>query len=237
MTEILSSAKPLLLFSQSGMLRLMVRFLLTVSAWSGQPGEAWASQERSRLLPWAVAGADKRPTMGGGPEILGESPALPRGGSGLPHAGKERRRLSLAGWPRDSGSGLSGPRRMVRPCLCWSSGSTARANPPRTWALRTWNCSAPDRACRRPDTSSPPWTETVTTGITFGGSYPGSLSSWMRLRFPHLVTGSVSSSGRCLPSWTSPSISRWWPRLWTPPGHHQGGDFTGTYIRAFWTFS
>ena len=31
--------------------------------------------------------------------------------------------------------------------------------------------------------------------ITFGGSYPGSLSAWMRLRFPHLVTGSVSSSG------------------------------------------
>ena len=33
------------------------------------------------------------------------------------------------------------------------------------------------------------------TWITFGGSYPGSLSAWMRLRFPHLITGSVSSSG------------------------------------------
>ena len=31
--------------------------------------------------------------------------------------------------------------------------------------------------------------------MTFGGSYPGSLSAWMRLRFPHLVSGSVSSSG------------------------------------------
>merc|ERR1711936_1238285 len=31
--------------------------------------------------------------------------------------------------------------------------------------------------------------------VTFGGSYPGSLSAWMRLRFPHLVTGSLSSSG------------------------------------------
>merc|ERR1719510_1850063 len=35
----------------------------------------------------------------------------------------------------------------------------------------------------------------LTTWITFGGSYPGSLSAWMRLRFPHLITGSVSSSG------------------------------------------
>merc|ERR1719219_1841495 len=35
----------------------------------------------------------------------------------------------------------------------------------------------------------------LTTWITFGGSYPGSLSAWMRLRSPHLVTGSVSSSG------------------------------------------
>ena len=35
----------------------------------------------------------------------------------------------------------------------------------------------------------------LTTWMTFGGSYPGSLSAWMRLRFPHLVAGSVSSSG------------------------------------------
>jgi len=34
--------------------------------------------------------------------------------------------------------------------------------------------------------------------ITFGGSYPGSLSAWMRSRFAHLVTGSVSSSGPLL---------------------------------------
>ena len=31
--------------------------------------------------------------------------------------------------------------------------------------------------------------------ITFGGSYPGSMSAWMSLKFPHLVAGSVSSSG------------------------------------------
>ena len=38
----------------------------------------------------------------------------------------------------------------------------------------------------------------LSTWITFGGSYAGSLSAWMRLRFPHLVTGSVSSSGPLL---------------------------------------
>merc|ERR1719369_2576109 len=31
--------------------------------------------------------------------------------------------------------------------------------------------------------------------ITFGGSYPGSLSAWMRLRFPHLVADALDTTG------------------------------------------
>ena len=31
--------------------------------------------------------------------------------------------------------------------------------------------------------------------VALGGSYPGSLAAWFRLKFPHLVAGSVSTSG------------------------------------------
>lgn len=44
--------------------------------------------------------------------------------------------------------------------------------------------------------------------ITFGGSYPGALSAWFRLKYPHLTDGSISSSGVVQPMYEFPQFDK-----------------------------
>ena len=37
-----------------------------------------------------------------------------------------------------------------------------------------------------------------TRWVTFGGSYPGSLAAWSRVKYPHLVHAAISASGPLL---------------------------------------
>ncbi len=67
-----------------------------------------------------------------------------------------------------------------------------------TWALRICVSSAVGRhwpisltSARLPQRR---WGLTNSKWVAFGGSYPGSLAAWFRLKYPHLVHGSVATS-------------------------------------------
>lgn len=49
--------------------------------------------------------------------------------------------------------------------------------------------------------------------VVFGGSYPGSLAAWARLKYPHLIHAAVSSSGPLLAKLDFKGVFEYWFKI------------------------